>query len=54
MLDVEFVQFLTDWVTYAVDGVKARAFNEFEKCLNLMSLKAIKCDCGSIFVRYLH
>jgi len=29
------------------------SLNVFEKCLDFMSLNAMKCDCGSIFVRYL-
>jgi len=28
--------------------------NVFEKSLDSMSLNAMKCDCGSIFVRKLH
>jgi len=30
-------------------------FNAFKKCLDFMSvLNAMKCDCNSIFLRYLY
>jgi len=37
---VDLVQFLSDWLIYAADNVKtAVALNEFENCLDFMSLK---------------
>jgi len=37
---------------HAADNVKAaESLNAFEKCLQFMSLNAMKCNCGSIFVR---
>jgi len=47
-------QFLRDWLTYAVDNIKAvESLDAFEICLDFMSLNAMKCDTGSIFVRFL-
>jgi len=46
---------MSDWLTYAAGNVKAiESLNAFEKCLDFISVTAMKCDCGSIFVRYLH
>jgi len=37
-----------------LSNVKAvESLNVFEKCFYFMSLNAMKCDCGSIFLRYL-
>jgi len=35
------------------NGKAVESLNVFEKCFCFMSLNAMKCDCGSIFVRYL-
>jgi len=37
----------------AADNVKAVYVIAFEKCLDFMSLNAVKCNCSSIFIRYL-
>ena len=42
------------WRTYAADNVKTvESLRAFEKCLDFMSLNAMTCHCGGIFVRYL-
>jgi len=52
--DVDLVQFLSDWLTYAAVKRKGcRVPQRVSKCFYFMSLNAMKCDCGSIFVRYL-
>jgi len=50
---VDLVQFLSDWLTYAADNVKSSS-TRLKKVMDFMSLNAVKCDCGSIFARYLH
>ena len=50
--DMDLVQFLSDWLTYAIDN--ARGPQRVWKNLDFMSLNAMKCDCGSIFVCYFH
>jgi len=42
---MDLIQFLSDWLTYAADNVKAvESLNAFEECLDFMSLNAMKCD----------
>jgi len=51
---VDFIEFLSDWLTYAADNAKTvESLNASEKFLDFMSLNAMKCDCVSIFVRFL-
>jgi len=48
-----FKSWATDWLTQLIMQT-LESFNAFEKFVDFMSLNAIKCDCGSIFVRYMH
>ena len=43
----------TGWRMQLLNVKAVESLNVFENCLDFISLNAMKCDCGNIFVRYL-